>query len=350
MVCLDGVVNALAALFAGLLRPWEVSNWDDEEGVAGVGDTSKSVVPSGEGSQETKDTTSLDETGMSVLGVVEDEVADREEEEGHVEEEEEQEEGDGRAQGADQQDGGEDKPSGQEETDSVLKVSCLVCCSNLEATWSVDDGVREPETTVRGQSSSTKGVTDGHLPHTSEKLDQTTIAECDGNDDVWFGDTSSLEVDEGEDEGGQRESGETKRSWVGKLALSGWLVKTWLEFTTEGWEACRLASVGVCEWVPSIVIHLLAMLRSNTVAVAVGGRVTVGMAVGMSVGVSVGVAIGVSIGMAVGYTIGVAVSHASSMVMSLVVVGWRNGGGVCGHCKRLRLFISEEVMKLLLVL
>lgn len=35
----------LAALLASLVGPWEVCNGNEEEGVAGVGDTGKSVVP-----------------------------------------------------------------------------------------------------------------------------------------------------------------------------------------------------------------------------------------------------------------------------------------------------------------
>ena len=35
----------LAALLTALVRPWEVSHRDEEEGVAGVSDTGEGVVP-----------------------------------------------------------------------------------------------------------------------------------------------------------------------------------------------------------------------------------------------------------------------------------------------------------------
>lgn len=65
----------------------------DEEAVAVVGDTRKSVVPGSESGQETEQTTSLCDVavggGTSTL-----QVGDTEQEEGQVQEEEEQEEGD----------------------------------------------------------------------------------------------------------------------------------------------------------------------------------------------------------------------------------------------------------------
>jgi len=92
-------------------RPREVSNRDDEEAVAVVGQTGKGVVPGGEGGEETEETT-CHEHGLVglVLGVTLD-VTDTEQEEGKVKEEEQQEEGDSGAEGAEEQDGGEDKPA-----------------------------------------------------------------------------------------------------------------------------------------------------------------------------------------------------------------------------------------------
>lgn len=64
----------------------------DEEAVAGVGDTRKSVVPGGESSQEPEHTTSLGDLavggGTSTL-----QVGDTKQEEGQVQEKEEAEEG-----------------------------------------------------------------------------------------------------------------------------------------------------------------------------------------------------------------------------------------------------------------
>lgn len=130
-----------------------MGDWNDEEGVAGVGNTSEGIVPSDERSKEAEDTTSLDESDVSSSSTVQDEVSDGQHEEGHVEEEEEQEEGDGRAECADEEKSSEDEPSSQEEPDSVVEISVRVtlgvCGGNLESSWSVDDSVRDPEASVR---------------------------------------------------------------------------------------------------------------------------------------------------------------------------------------------------------
>ena len=54
-----GVVDLSAPLTA-LVGPWEVSDWNDEEAVAAVGDTGKSVVPSGESGDDTEPPTPAD--------------------------------------------------------------------------------------------------------------------------------------------------------------------------------------------------------------------------------------------------------------------------------------------------
>ncbi len=99
-MCLDSLALALDALLTGLLGPWEVCDWDDKEAVAGVGNTGKSVVPSGECGEESEVSSCLDERNGWVSSGVQHEVADHETEEGQVEEEEEQEERDGGAERA----------------------------------------------------------------------------------------------------------------------------------------------------------------------------------------------------------------------------------------------------------
>lgn len=91
-----------------------MGDWDDEEAVAVIGDTSKGIVPSQEGSQETKDTTSLDkfllwgELGWRVGGS---EVTGTQAQKGQIQGEEEHEEGNGGLESAEKQDGGEDEPT-----------------------------------------------------------------------------------------------------------------------------------------------------------------------------------------------------------------------------------------------
>lgn len=84
---------ALPAHLTSLLGPGEVSDRDEEEGVALVKDTGESVVPSDEGSSETEATANVDENRLGASGAMV-EVAEGEEEEGQVQCQEKQEEGD----------------------------------------------------------------------------------------------------------------------------------------------------------------------------------------------------------------------------------------------------------------
>lgn len=120
-----GVVVDLVALLTAFLGPREVRNGDEEEGVAGVGDTGERVVPGvvlastvevaredeesvpcDEGSEDAESATCNDATflwccvGSGGLATV-DKVANAEQEEGHVEGEEEEEESYSRSDCAD---------------------------------------------------------------------------------------------------------------------------------------------------------------------------------------------------------------------------------------------------------
>lgn len=74
-----------------------------------------------------------------------------------------------------------------------------------------------------------------YSPHASQELYNTSITKSQGDDNIGSGDTTSLEVDGGEDKGGQGESTEAERGWVGKLAVLNGAIQTRLEFTTKGW-------------------------------------------------------------------------------------------------------------------
>lgn len=91
--------------------PGEVSDGDDEEAVTGIGDTSKGIVPGGESSQETEETTGLLDVGVGVAVGTALQVGNTEQEESQVQGEEQHEEGDGGLQSAEQHDGGEDEPA-----------------------------------------------------------------------------------------------------------------------------------------------------------------------------------------------------------------------------------------------
>jgi len=87
-----------------------VGDGDDEEAVAGIGDTSESVVPSSEGGEETEQATSLEDLPVG-LATLREQVGDTQEQEGQVQEEEQEEERNCGLQGADDQDKGEDEPA-----------------------------------------------------------------------------------------------------------------------------------------------------------------------------------------------------------------------------------------------
>ena len=88
-----------------------MSDGDDEEAVASIGDTSEGIVPGSESSQETEQTTGLLDVGVGVAVRTALQVGNTKQEEGQVQGEEEHEEGDGGLEGAEQHDGGENKPA-----------------------------------------------------------------------------------------------------------------------------------------------------------------------------------------------------------------------------------------------
>lgn len=87
-----------------------MSNGDDEEAVAGIGDTGKGIVPGQESSEKGKEAAGLDDAGGG-RAISANKVTNTEQEEGHVQSEEEGEESHGGAEGTDQQDEGEDEPA-----------------------------------------------------------------------------------------------------------------------------------------------------------------------------------------------------------------------------------------------
>lgn len=159
----------------------------------------------------------------------------------------------------------------QEETERVEESSSTIRSldvgHNVEATRRQNDRERKPESTIGRQSSGTESVTDGHLPvrknqraehvdrvcgtlnlpHAGQKLNKPAISESERNDDVGCGQISGSNIDQGEDEGRQGESGKTERGRVGELAAFDALVQTRLELTTEGRKSTINVRVEVSE-------------------------------------------------------------------------------------------------------
>lgn len=153
-----------------------------EEGVGGLGDTGVGVVPGEEGSEETKDTTGLDESVGSVGGSSwADEMAETEHEEGEIESEEEGEEGDGGFHGAEKEEEGKDEPAHKIEAEDVLEFRSGVGLGDAKP-WSVDHAPRDPETTVGREGGGGEGVAASHFPHTSKKLNLISMLASDSNE------------------------------------------------------------------------------------------------------------------------------------------------------------------------
>ena len=130
-----------------------------------VGNTGERVIPRHECGNDAEAAASLLQRRAAVdLPLSLGEVGAREHQEGQVQGEEQQEEHDGRPQRAQQQDGREDEPAHQEETDyRKLVVVGAVPVQGMEG-GRLEDGVRNPEASVRRQRRGAKGVAHSHLP------------------------------------------------------------------------------------------------------------------------------------------------------------------------------------------
>lgn len=102
-------------------------------------------------------------------------------------------------------------------------------------------------------------------------MHKPTISKSQRNDEIRRRNTADLEVDQGEDEGGEGESRQTQRRGIGELAVLGGLVETGLEFTTEGRETRRLGRVRVQQRVAAVVVG------ADLVAVGGAGAVVDGV-------------------------------------------------------------------------
>ena len=104
------------------------------------------------------------------------------EQEGNVKEEEQGEESNSRLEGQHEQDSGEEEPTKQEETNHVVQVGRIgVRFSNAKG-LGLESTPSEPESTIRRQSGSTKGVLNDNFPHTGQELNETTVKVSKTND------------------------------------------------------------------------------------------------------------------------------------------------------------------------
>ena len=126
----------------------------------------KGVVPSKESSEETKQTASLLKSHAGgFITEIEGELLTSQEEESKVQGEKQEEKSDCGLQGAQDHNKGEDEPTTQEETENTISFTPVRTVSSKEVeVRGKNDGVGDPETTVRRESSSTEGVASRHFP------------------------------------------------------------------------------------------------------------------------------------------------------------------------------------------
>jgi hypothetical protein len=185
----------------------------DVRSLGGVQASSADVV--GEhGSDDTESTTSLVDDSLAS------EFSSGEQDEGDEQEEEHRGEHDGGLVGGEEHDEGEDEPGDQVDSQSASELIRLALVSSQDtAGWPEDQSERNPEATIGREGGSTEGVAGSELPHTSEKLAQSSHTDCHTDNNIWCGDAPSAHVIEGKDQSGGGEREETQWCGVAKLAV-----------------------------------------------------------------------------------------------------------------------------------
>jgi len=143
----------------------------------------------------------------------------------------------------------------------------------LETAGGEDDAESDPETTIRGESSGTKGVSDGHfpvekgdqhqirgekksrssttaspnLPHARKQLNQATIPKGDSHHDIRLRNPPRPHIDQTQHKRREGKSTQSQRRRVRKLTVLDLTVSTRLELSAKGWQARGAIGLGVSE-------------------------------------------------------------------------------------------------------
>lgn len=193
------------------------SEGDDGKGdVGGLGgvETSSASVVGDHGGDNAECTTSLVDDSVAS------ELSSSEEDEGDEQEEEHGGKGDGGLVGGEEHDEGEDEPGDQVDAQCAREFLRLALVRSQDtAGWPEDQSEGEPETAIGREGGSTEGVAGGELPHTSEKLAQSSHTECHANNHVWCGDATSANIVERQDQSGRGEREESQWGGVAELAV-----------------------------------------------------------------------------------------------------------------------------------
>lgn len=149
-------------------------------------------------------------------GSVTSELAACKHEESDVEKGEEGNQGNVNPQGSQEEEEGNNEPGRQKDSDGARELSRSIGISSGDTKRGVEEGgIGHPETTVRGEGSCAECVASGEFPHASKELSETTNETGHADNGIRGGDTTSMNVEHGKDEGCASEGEEAKRSRVG---------------------------------------------------------------------------------------------------------------------------------------
>jgi len=125
---------------------------------------------------------------------------------------------------------GEDGPCQKIDTQGAFQLcSCIAVRLQDAEAGDEDDGETHPESTIGRKGCSAESIAGFELPHARNHLGETSVEESEADDNVGNGNAKGTSIEEGEDEGGDGESAESKGSGIGnsdrRSSLNGQLVE-----------------------------------------------------------------------------------------------------------------------------
>jgi len=157
-------------------------------------------VERGEGSNNTKPST------HPVDSEARRELADQEEEKGHIEEEEDEDQGEVDPQGRQEENEGDDEPGSDKYSGAAPEFPKIICEGSFKTEAGVKEGsVDHPENAVNFESTRAEQVSGIKLPYPGNDLSKTTGKTGHTDDRMRSSDTGGLDVVHGDDESGASE-------------------------------------------------------------------------------------------------------------------------------------------------
>jgi hypothetical protein len=187
----------------------EVANRKSEIRVVLSVELGGTSVESGSGGGKTEPSTNL--MDREVIG----ELADHEDHEGQIKKGKDSNQGDVDSQGRQKEKEADDEPGSQKDPKGVGELSWGIGVGSRNTkVWMNDGSVGQPETAERRESSRSKGIAGSKLPHSGKDLSKAADKTGHADDGVRNGDTASVDIVHGEDEGGARKGEETEGTRV----------------------------------------------------------------------------------------------------------------------------------------